>query len=172
MERLRIYLNINGALVSSWKRRNVRPYKKIREKLKQLFDLGEEISIQTPILNRLRDMFWLNLFCARQIGNGPGNLQDFILRAGGETQFLDGHLEQFFAFITKWAILFDLPVTHLGVGEDRGGESFLLDEAALSCSGFDLGGSFLNRVRQEFGRFQGRDLQMNINPVQQRPGNF
>jgi ribosome-binding protein aMBF1 (putative translation factor) len=41
-------IGVTESTVSNWERRNIRPYRKAREKLKELYDL-EEIPVQAPV---------------------------------------------------------------------------------------------------------------------------
>jgi transcriptional regulator with XRE-family HTH domain len=38
-------LGVTEAIVSNWERKNIKPYKKTREKLRDFFNLGEKIPI-------------------------------------------------------------------------------------------------------------------------------
>ena len=58
---------------------------------------------------------------------------------GREAEFVDGHFEEFLAFFVQRAILFDLPVVHVGVGINaRVPEPFLLDLSGPRCPFPDL----------------------------------
>lgn len=54
-----------------------------------------QIPIQRPILNRLHHMLRLDGLLRRKIRNRPGYLQNPIIRAGREVQFLHGMPQQF-----------------------------------------------------------------------------
>ena len=69
--------------------------------------------------------------------------------------------------------MFDLPVAHLGVAEDgRLFEPFSLNAAGLAGPGFNFLRGFLRWVVEKLERFERRDFEMNIDPIQQRAGNL
>ena len=46
-------VGVTETTVYNWEVRNIKPYRRIAEKLKVILDLKEEISIQAPVLYRL-----------------------------------------------------------------------------------------------------------------------
>lgn len=57
----------------------------------------------------------LNLLTSFEVGDGPGDAEDFIVGAGGEAQIIHTRPEHFLATVVQLAELPDLSRAHLGV---------------------------------------------------------
>ena len=108
---------------------------------------------------------------AGQVGNGARDLQYLVIRASRQTQLLHRLAEQTVGVGGQTAELLDVPVGHLRVGVD----ARLLQPFALRRS--RLGHALANGRRRlglalggQLAMWHARDVDVYVDPVQQRPG--
>ena len=92
-------------------------------------------------------MFYFDLFALGQVGDGPGDFENFMITAGRELETGQGLLNQLLALAIQRAVFFYQPVAHFTVEEDVfSGKSGELD--------------FMGRLdlRQQTGLVDGRGL--------------
>ena len=91
----------------------------------------EQAPIERAVLDGLEEVRRLYPIAGGQVGDGPGDLEDAVVGAGGEAEALHGLLEQISELRVERAVFAYLPVAHAGVGEDRfkpmGSGRFLLE---------------------------------------------
>lgn len=51
--------------------------------------LMEDLSVELAVVDRLQQMIVFDLGGILEIGNGPGDAEDFVVGAGGESHFID-----------------------------------------------------------------------------------
>ena len=91
-------------------------------------------SIQTPILNRFRQMLLTNILRSIKIGNRPRDFENARVAAGGEAEALGDELEEAVTGFVRLAMFADEARRHLGVAVDAAvAEALFLDGTA----GFD-----------------------------------
>jgi len=130
---------------------------------------GEIPSIERTILNRLRNMRRFDSILSFQIGDRPRHLQDPVVSPGRKTQFVHGQLDQVLAFFVQGAVYLDLPRPELGIAIDS--VSLVALELNLACLAdrfADRGRIFTWVIGGQLSVRNGRDLDMNVNPVQER----
>ena len=132
-------------------------------------NLRPKLPIQHPIVNRLAEMLRRNRLAPVEIGDRPGNAENLVVCPGGKAQLGHRGLEQIVAFAGESTELAGLAVGHVGVVTGR-----RLDEAGrLPLPGGDhlLPHLVARRARRAAGKLakrDRRDLDMNVDPVQQR----
>src|SRR5690606_18962808 len=133
-----------------------------------------EFPIQRPVLHRFRNVFAENLFCACQVCNRAGNFQAAVVGAGRKYQLDDCLFQQLSRCLAQLAVLPDLDRSHLSVTKDR---SRLLEAPKLNLPSrqhpFGNGsGRFRAGVSCQFIVLHLRYFDVDIDPVQQRPGDL
>ena len=98
-----------------------------------------------------------------EVGDGAGDLQDAVVRAGRKPHPPHRHFERALAGVVERADLADIADWHAGVVEAAG----VLHGAGLFDTGADDGGGFGSGVAAEFLEGDGGDLDMDIDAVEQ-----
>jgi len=124
-------------------------------------------------LDGLGDVWDLDGLSPIQVSDGARDLQDAVVGAGAQAQAGHGAFEQSLALHGDVAVLADLPGTQLGVAVDL----FALVALQLALAGGDdprsnLLGAFPARVRAQFVVLDRRHVDVDVDPVKQRPGNL
>jgi len=129
--------------------------------------------VHHPVLDRLRDMRGADVLLPRQVGDGPGDLEDAIVGPGAESQLGHGHLQQLFPFGADGAMPLDVLRTHLGIGVDP--PAFEPPELDLTggahpfpdlfrAFGFDLG--------DDVPELDLRHLDLDVDAIEKRAGDL
>lgn len=124
-------------------------------------------------MNRLADVLLLNRLGSRQIRDGARHPEDAVIGSGGETQFFDGAAEEPTPPIGQAGKLVHVGRMHPGVAVDAArAETVALNLPAVR-------NPFANHFRlltRTFGGHlvigDGGDLDVQVDPVEQRPGEF
>jgi len=119
-------------------------------------------------LDWLGDMFGADRGRLAEIGDGAGDFQDSIVRAGGEAHAADGHFESALAGIVEGADFADGAGGHPGVVESAS----LLQGAGALDAGANLFGGFGGGVAAQFLEGHGGDFDVNIDAVEQGPADL
>src|SRR3990172_3870415 len=72
-------------------------------------------SIQTPVLDRLRDVFSCDIFAAFDIGYRSRHFKDAIICPGGKAEAVHGRFHEILAGLVDPAVLADVPRLHVRV---------------------------------------------------------
>jgi len=106
-----------------------------------------------------------------EVRDGPGDLQDPGVGAGAQAQPVDGHFDELPRLLVERAGGADLAVGHAGV-EQRfvSGEAIFLNIAGPFDPGLDGGGRFACFPGRQFPVADGRNLDMDIDPVEKGAG--
>jgi hypothetical protein len=116
-------------------------------------------------------MLFMNVCAAVKIRNRAGNLEDAGVGAGGETETVSDHFEESVAGGVRLAELFDETGSHLGVTVDFG--AFVSLQLQLAGTRYPLGyggGAFGFTSVGQIAVFDGRHFDVDVDPVQERPG--
>ena len=106
-----------------------------------------------------------------EVGYCAGHLEDAVVGAGGESPFVDGGFEHGQGGIVEAAVFAYRPGGHLGVGVDVFPvETVHLDVAGPGNPFADGGGGFFGAVAGELPDVDGRDLYVNVYPVEKGAG--
>jgi len=129
--------------------------------------------IKITILNRFGDVLSSDIGLAGQIGNGAGDFQNTVVGPGRKPQGVDGGLEQSAGVRIDEAMAFDVAAAHLRIAMDQGaGKPLGLDLARPGDPFADGPRRFCGgRFEQVFVRHR-RDLDMDVDAIHQRAGNF
>ena len=130
-------------------------------------------SIQTPILNRFRQMLLTNILRSIKIGNRPRDFENARVAAGGEAEALGDELEEAVTGFVRLAMFADEARRHLGVTVDATvAEAFFLNRAA----GFDAQGDHFRGFGvgtiDEITILHCRDFNLDVDAVKERAGDF
>ena len=112
-----------------------------------------------------------DLVAAGEVGDGAGNLEDAVEGAGGEAELLEGTVEQCAAGRVDGAETTERLGAHGCVDRCGGGgaEALPLDGAGGLHSGGDCRGG-LGRTRAQLPKADRRDLDVQVDPVEQGTG--
>ena len=106
---------------------------------------------------------------AVKISNGTGNFEDARVGAGRETEAISNQLQHPVAAGVQLAVFLDETGGHLGVAVDFGAfVTFQLDFTGVFDSFGDGGGTFRFATVGEIAVLNGRNFDMDIDPVEQR----
>ena len=132
-------------------------------------------SVEAAVLDGFGDMFRRQMGCIFQIRNGASDFENPIVRAGAETLLRHGAFQQAFAIGREIAETPDMSRAHLGIAVKlfaRGGETLKLFPARRDNALPDLGGGFRLRRGPHLLVIYRGDVNVNINTIHQRTGNF
>ena len=73
---------------------------------------AEQLPVEGAVLNRLKNIVRADVGCSRQVGEGPGDFENPVVRAGTEVHFLHRMFEIAVSFGAELAVLPDLPRAH------------------------------------------------------------
>ena len=108
-----------------------------------------------------------------QIRNGARHFQDTVVGAGTETHLGHGIFQMFPRVLSNLAMLPNQAGRHLGIRIDLVLlKALLLNLARLSYTATDFRGCFSRSLAGEVSILDGRNVDMDIDSVQQRPGYF
>ena len=114
--------------------------------------------------------------CVRRVEfcDGARDFQNAVVRAGGKPEARDCSFEPLFAFGVDRAVLADESGRHLSVRVDAffAREAFGLAGARADHALADRGGAFDDGVAAQLFVFYGGDVDVDVDAVKQRPGNF
>ena len=126
------------------------------------------IPVQTAVLHRLGDMLCRHAVAGRQIRDRGRDLQDPVMRAGGETHSADGHFERPLTGVIEICELAQLLRRQEGVV----GPSNLLPRAGPHDAFAHLRGSYALAVAAQFLVSDGGEFDAQIDAVKQRAGDI
>jgi hypothetical protein len=123
------------------------------------------------VLQRLGQMSRLDVWTAGQIRNRPRQFEDAVVGARGKLELVHGGFDQAAGGIVQGAVFAYFGGAHIGIaGEIGAGETLALDLAG----GFDAGahglGGFTQAGIAQFFIFHARDVDVNVNAVEERTG--
>jgi hypothetical protein len=124
-------------------------------------------------LNRLGHVRGADLLIFFEVGDGPGHFQYPGIGTDAHTQFVDGHFQKPLGVLVDSAMLPDLFVGHARIAE----RILCLETILLPAPGgidpaLDGSRRFAAVFSFEVPVSDGRNLNVNIDPVQQGPGDF
>lgn len=137
--------------------------------------LSPVTAVQSAVLDRLSKMGNGKPFGAFEIGDGACHFKDTVVSAGREALLLHGAFKQAFGIGAKFAVHSNLACRHLGVGEDLFAGNLEPGSLAVASShhaGANLGGTFGGGPSAQLLILDGRNFDMNIDAVEERPGDF
>jgi len=139
--------------------------------LKPLRPVG---AVERAVLDGFAQVFGRESRGAFQIGDSARDFQDAVVGARGETEALDRGLENFFTFGSNGAVFADELGQHLRISVDvfLATIAFELDVARAQHAAAHAGGAFDFHVAAQFLVLHGRNLDVYVNAVQQRAGDF
>ena len=126
-----------------------------------------------PQADRFGDVLGLDIFNPGQVGNRACDLDDAVVASGREMERLEDVFDERFPLRVERTGFRELAMPHLRVAREMPTrETFLLHPAG----GRDAFGNhrrwFAFDLRRELGVFRAIDLDVQIDAVQERPGNF
>lgn len=131
------------------------------------------LPIQGSVLDRFGDVAGVDLLFSRQVGDGAGQLEDAVVGAGGETQGVEGLLQQIPGLRIQAAVTADEGWRHGGVVENPGSlVAFRLDGMGTGHPFPDGGGGFPFLSGRECLIIHPGHFHMDVDPVQERAGQF
>ena len=115
----------------------------------------------------------MNLIGFRQVRNGPGDFQDFVIGAGGELELVEGAGQESGGLLRQWAGRGEILVTQCGVAaQAESDEPLALATPRTHDPGLDRRGGFRPTRRRQGVDGEGRNVDVEVDPVQQRPGDL
>jgi hypothetical protein len=123
--------------------------------------------IETPVLNRFRQMLLADMLTPIEIGDGACNLENARVAAGGEAEALGDEFEKAVAGFVGFAMFADEARRHLGVAVDAAvAEPLFLNRAA----GFYSQGNHFRRFGvgtiDKIAIFDGWDFDLDVDTVE------
>lgn len=132
-----------------------------------------EVFIQHAVLNSLGDMAWTDLFLSFQIGDRPRHFKYSHVCSSAEAQLVDRHLQKLSSLRRHLAEFFHLSCPHPGIGKYLFSlVSLELSFSRRNHSAPDLRRTFPFMFRDNLFEPDFRHFDLNIDPVEKRPGNF
>src|SRR6202034_1123617 len=132
-------------------------------------------AIEAAVLDRFRDVLGLEVWSVFEVRDGTGYFQDAVVGPGAEPLLSHGALEEAFAVSGQFAEGADVARGHLGVAVylfARGSETCQLFLPGLHDAPADLGRVLGFTRRAHFFVVHRWDVDVNIDAVHQRPGDF
>src|SRR5213592_353931 len=129
-------------------------------------------AIEGTILDGFADVLGRDLRFSVEISDGARDFQDPIVGAGAEIQFAHRHANQFLRVLAELAVLLELTRGHarvaiyFRVAVKTFPLAFTRADHALANSS----GSFFRALARDVAVFDGRHFDMQIDTVEQRPG--
>jgi hypothetical protein len=115
----------------------------------------------------------LDIFCAFKVSDGPGHFQNPRVSPGTQPELVDGQLQEFLAALIDLAELLDMAVGHLGIAVNiHPFESIELILSSRIHPSLDLPRGVSCLTARQISIFDGRDLDVDIDPVHQRAGDL
>src|SRR5579885_70092 len=131
------------------------------------------VPVERPILDGLRDVRGGDGFGAIEVGDRAGDLENAVVGAGGEAEAGHGTLKQALAVRRDVAVFPDLARAHLRVAVNLFSfEALQLALARLDDARADFRRTFSARTLPQFAVLHGGHVDVDIDAVEQRPGNF
>ncbi len=128
--------------------------------------------VQAPVLDRLGNMLFKNGGAPVKIGDGTRHLEDAGIRTGGESEAVGNQFQHAVTTGIQFAVFFYEAGRHLGVAVNFG--TFVAFHLEFPRP-LDPAGNGSRTLRLapigKIAIFYRRDLDVDIDPVQQRPGN-
>ncbi len=114
-----------------------------------------------------------DLFAGLQVRDGAGHFQDPVVGAGGKAELVHGLFHERLAVVADLAVLPDMARLHVRIGID----TVAFEAFELGCPGAgdavaDRGRRLTQGVRRNLVELDGRDLDMDVDPVHKRTGDF
>ncbi len=129
--------------------------------------------IEIAVLDGFGDKGSRDIRVSLKVGNGPGNLQDPVIGPRGQTQLVDGGFQQGVGGLIRPAVLFDMAAAHLGIAINFGaGKPFGLALTGRVDPLSDPGGRLGRMAALQVFVGNRRDFHMNVDPINQRTGDF
>jgi hypothetical protein len=137
------------------------------------FGLRPVTAVEGAILDGFGDVRGGNILHTVHVGDSARHFQDAVVGARGKAQARHGALKQTLAVRRDVAVLANLPRAHLRVAVNL--LALVAVELARACL-YDAGangvGGFAARVLAQFLETHRGHIDVNINAVEQRPGNL
>ena len=109
-----------------------------------------------------------------EVGDGAGDFEDAVVRAGGEGELFHGLLEELAGFGVYRAVLADLRVRHAGVAGGEagggGGEAGSLAGAGGDDAFAEGGGGFAGFLGLDFGEGEGGGFDVEVDAIEEGAG--
>src|SRR5438552_15008582 len=136
--------------------------------------LGPVGTVKRAVLDSFAEMFGFDGIRGVEIGDGAGDFEDAVVGASGEAEASDGVFQKFFTVGGDGTLFADEARGHLGVGVGFlfGRETSGLAIARGDDARADGCGIFARGRCAEFFVFYGGDLDVDVNAVEERAGNF
>lgn len=134
--------------------------------------------VKTAVLNGFGHVVRRDVGCAFKVGNGPADLQDAVIRPRRKPQACHSRLQHLPAGTVKPTVAPDSLRRHVRIAKHGWlclvacSEAFELAFARPHHPRPDGGGVFTGRIGGQFPEMNGRNVHVNVNPVQQRAGDF
>ena len=93
--------------------------------------LHSKLPIQFSVTDGFGDVLALDVFGVFEVGDGSGDLADFIVGTSGQVELYNSLLEHHFSLFIQAAMFFDLSVGHDRIVCGADAESLLLSAAGL-----------------------------------------
>src|SRR5579859_2720026 len=130
-------------------------------------------AVQRPVLYRFGDVSGTDVFSGVKVGDGARDFQNTVVGAGAQAQARHGAFKQALAVGGNIAIFADLPRAHLRVRINfLALIPFQLAVARLHHTLANLGGGFAAGIVAQLAIFYRGHVNMDIDAVKQRPGDF
>ena len=122
-------------------------------------------------MDGLGDMLGLNFLAAVEVGNGAGDLTDAVIAAGRQAERVKGLPHQLRAGLVQLAEFAQLSRLHIRVAEaGRPGKALALAASRRLDPRLDRAGRLRFLVAAQIVEIERRDLDDNVDAVEQRPG--
>ena len=137
--------------------------------------LGPVAAIERTVLDSLGEMRHVQPIGAFQIGDGPGYFEDAVVGSRREPLLLHGPLQEALGVRAQFAIGANLPGGHLRIRKNLFSVSTEPLALPFPCRHYpvaNLGGAFPRRSAAQLLVMDRRHLDVNVDTVEQRAGDF